>query len=415
MCMARLLVSPALLAILGNASLANAQCLPHPQAVQWAESTGGNGHWYARVDEPMEWEQAKLRAEQLGGHLATLTTQAENDFVMPLCLPGEGVSSWLGGKRIGDAWTWVNGEKWSFSNWAPGEPNNTDGIEFYLISWIDGVTWNDGSNDYPGTFIVEWDAWALEDCDGNGVCDKAQIQANPKADANLDGILDSCQCLPYSSARQWRVEDGGNGNWYAGIEGIVVWTEAKLAAERLGGHLVTSTSAAENEIVRELSLDGAFNVKHIGGRRVGNGWEWITGEAWSFTNWYPGEPNNSTGNEIYLSTWITPGTWNDTFPEYGAGYIVEWEISDLDCDANGACDSVEITAAPGLDLNRDAVLDRCQCIADVVVDGSIDAVDLARVINDWGLTQSAADIDADGVVAASDLAILLASWGTCTP
>ena len=50
-----------------------------------------------------------------------------------------------------------------------------------------------------------------------------------------------------------------------------------------------------------------------------------------------------------------------------------------------------------------------------MVDGSIDAVDLARVINDWGLTQSAADIDADGVVAASDLAILLASWGTCTP
>jgi hypothetical protein len=51
----------------------------------------------------------------------------------------------------------------------------------------------------------------------------------------------------------------------------------------------------------------------------------------------------------------------------------------------------------------------------VVVDGVVNGVDLARVINDWGLTRSPADIDADGIVAGSDLAILLASWGTCTP
>jgi len=397
------------------ANTANGQCTPHPQAVEWPVSGGGNGHWYARVNEPMGWEQAKLRAEQLGGHLATLTTQAENDFVMPLCLPGEGVSSWLGGKRVGDAWTWVTGEKWSFSNWAPGEPNNTNGIEFYLISWIDGVTWNDGTNSYPGTFIVEWDSWVPEDCDGNGVCDKAQIQANPKADANLDGILDACQCLPYPTARQWRVEDGGNGNWYARIDTVVLWPEARLAAEQLGGHLATPTTAEENDFVGALSMDGYFNVKHLGAQTVGKTWQWITGESWSYTNWYPGEPNNATGNEIYLATWITPGTWNDIYPEYAAGYLVEWELSDLDCDSDGACDLAQIAANPGLDINRDHVLDRCQCIADVVADGAVNGVDLARVINDWGLTQSSADIDGDGIVAGADLAIILASWGPCAP
>jgi hypothetical protein len=403
-----------LLTTLGVAPIARAECPPHPLAVQWRVEDGGNGHWYARINEHMEWEQSRLRAEQLGGHLATLTTLAENDFVMPLCLPGEGASSWLGGKRIGENWAWVTGEAWSFTNWAPGEPNNTNGVEFFLISWIDGVTWNDGGQ-YSGTFIVEWDSDVIEDCDGDGVCDSEQILANPKADANTDGILDACQCLPYPTARQWRIEDGGNGNWYTRIDTVVLWPEAKLAAESLGGHLATPTTAAENAFVGALSMDGFFNVKHLGGRKVGNIWQWVTGEQWSFTNWYPGEPNNNNGDENYLATWVTPGTWNDIYLEYAAGYIVEWELADLDCDSDGVCDFIEIAENPGLDLNRDHVIDACQCIADIVADGAVNGVDLARVINDWGSTNPSADIDGDGVVAGSDLAILLASWGPCTP
>jgi hypothetical protein len=121
-------------ALASTASTSHAQCTPHPSAVQWRIEDGGNGHYYARVMEPMDWEAAKVRAEALGGHLATITSQAENDLVMPLCLAGGEPSSWLGGKRIGEQWTWVTGEKWAFSNWAPGEPNNTNGVEFYLLN-----------------------------------------------------------------------------------------------------------------------------------------------------------------------------------------------------------------------------------------------------------------------------------------
>jgi hypothetical protein len=405
----------ATLAISCCTSASHAQCRPHPDAVQWSIASGGNGHWYARINEPMDWQAAKVRAEQLGGHLATLTSQAENNFVMPLCQPGEGLSSWLGGRRVGDAWTWVTGEKWSFTNWAPGEPNNTNGVEFYLISWVDGVTWNDGGLNYPGTFIVEWDSGLPNDCDGNGVCDDVQVATNPGDDLNSDGTLDSCQCLPHPNARQWRVEDGGNGNWYARIGTVVLWPEARLAAEQLGGHLATPTTAAENAFVATVAIDGYFNVQHLGAQRDGSGWRWITGEPWSYTNWYPGEPNNATGDEIYLATWITPGTWNDIYPEYAAGFIVEWELADLDCDGNGECDAAEISAAPGLDLNRDAKLDRCQCIADVVADGVVNGVDLASVINDWGLADSPADIDRNGSVGGSDLAIVLSAWGPCAP
>ncbi len=57
-------------------------------------------------------------------------------------------------------------------------------------------------------------------------------------------------------------------------------------------------------------------------------WNWVTGETWDYTNWYPGEPNNSGGLEHGLN--FHPGeTWNDTQISGGylLGYVVEFEAS----------------------------------------------------------------------------------------
>lgn len=223
------------------------------------------------------------------------------------------------------------------------------------------------------------------------------------------------QCTPYPSAVQWRIEDGGNGHYYARVDDGVLWPAAKAAAEALGGHLATITSQPENAHIAVIATDGNVNVKHLGGIRDGDTWRWITGEPWSYINWYPGEPNNLNGIEIYLATWVIPGTWNDIYPAYAAGYIVEWEPLMADCDGNGICDFVQIAQQPNLDVNGDATLDQCQCIADVVADGVVDAVDLARVLNDWGSPNSSGDIDRNGIVDASDLAYVLSTWGPCHP
>jgi formylglycine-generating enzyme required for sulfatase activity len=56
------------------------------------------------------------------------------------------------------------------------------------------------------------------------------------------------------------------------------------------------------------------------------------------------------------------------------------------------------------------------CIADVNLDGSVLAQDLALLLSDWGRPASAGlatDIDGSGVVDANDLAIMLGAWGTC--
>lgn len=43
-----------------------------------------NGHAYKVFEQPMKWEEAKVFCESFGGHLATITSQAENDFITTL-------------------------------------------------------------------------------------------------------------------------------------------------------------------------------------------------------------------------------------------------------------------------------------------------------------------------------------------
>jgi hypothetical protein len=40
-----------------------------------------NGHSYQRFDAALNWNSAKTTCAGLGGHLATITSQAENDWV----------------------------------------------------------------------------------------------------------------------------------------------------------------------------------------------------------------------------------------------------------------------------------------------------------------------------------------------
>lgn len=63
-------------------------------------------------------------------------------------------------------------------------------------------------------------------------------------------------------------------------------------------------------------------------------WGWVTSEAWSSTNWRPGEPNDGRpgggGNEQYLhflqDSGGPLGTWNDAPGSLGFyGYVVEWD------------------------------------------------------------------------------------------
>jgi len=57
----------------------------------------------------------------------------------------------------------------------------------------------------------------------------------------------------------------------------------------------------------------------------------------------------------------------------------------------------------------------CDCEADFVGDGVVNAADLGVILNSWGIAgpQGFGDLDHNGLVNAADLSLLLSNWGPC--
>ena len=127
---------------------------------------------------------------------------------------------------------------------------------------------------------------------------------------------------------QWKIEDGGNGHWYAAVlvpEGIL-WKSAKSAAEDLGegAHLATIANEEENAFVLSVIENARYRTASgefwLGGYQAADaakpegGWQWITGEPFEFQDWAPGEPNDDGGQD-YLpfadSAYGPYGRWDD--------------------------------------------------------------------------------------------------------
>ena len=142
-----------------------------------AEAIQFNGHRYQLIDVGMTWEEAQAYCQSVGGHLVTITSQEEQNFIESLLSYGTKNNYWLGGFK-GDTgqWQWITGETPVYSNWASNQPDNTNGLENALMIYkgINPVNpnqpgqWNDlnsngtcGTETFFGTenfgFVCEWD------------------------------------------------------------------------------------------------------------------------------------------------------------------------------------------------------------------------------------------------------------------
>ena len=174
-------------------------CIVGNYPVQWRVADGGNGHWYAAIENGanINWIASRDAAVARGGHLATIGSAGENAVVSNLVI-ALGGNVFLGGYQIDPSasanvgWTWVDGSPWSYTNWNEGEPNDQGSPnESYLEMW--GTTWSDtpvaGSVYQTHRYSVEWDA----DCNNDGIVDYGQILSGQLADANHNNIPDTCE------------------------------------------------------------------------------------------------------------------------------------------------------------------------------------------------------------------------------
>ena len=126
----------------------------------------GTGHWYT-LSNPGNWAQAEVEAVAAGGHLVTINSAAEDQWLADTFNPG--AVDWIGWIGLyqdtndptctpncepSGGWKWVSGQPLAYINWGSGEPNNDNGVyedwvvlgEFPPLAWIDLAP---GSGGYP--------------------------------------------------------------------------------------------------------------------------------------------------------------------------------------------------------------------------------------------------------------------------
>jgi hypothetical protein len=139
-----------------------------------------NGHEYFAIDVPgLTWQEAEAEAVRVGGHLATIRSAAENQFIVDMIRSefdaDEG--AWIGftdneafgGTEFGDThlqplpapgqvptagqrgagFVWTSGEPFDYQHWHSTEPNNNNAGQEQDFGWINfraAGDWDDLDN-----------------------------------------------------------------------------------------------------------------------------------------------------------------------------------------------------------------------------------------------------------------------------
>jgi len=150
----------------------------------------GKGRYFA-IAGNMSWDEAIEDAQSRGGHIATITSEAEWHAI-GVELGSVPSGYFLGGtdEKTEGVWEWITGELWKFTKWSKGEPNDDSHPknEDYLQTWREASEINRNWNDIWGAvnpnlkgYILEFGYYTnpnLADSDGDGHDDGKEVTAN---------------------------------------------------------------------------------------------------------------------------------------------------------------------------------------------------------------------------------------------
>ena len=328
------------------------------------------GHKYFRSNFSRTWAQGKAEAIAKGGHLATITSAAENNL-----LSGAG-EAWIGltDEAVEGTFVWVTGEPVTYTNWFPGNPNNTGDEDYVFMNFYGSNQWVDHGTYYFYPFIIELECSSTlvptqttglssgsvfpvgvttnsftvtDGCNNTTTCSfTVTVNNSPQnttitcpqnitvtatsgsgatVNYNLPAVTTTCPvCFVPTALPGYTYLGALNGHKYFRSNFSRTWAQGKAEAIAKGAHLVTINSQAENNL-----LSGAGEA-WIGltDEAVEGTFAWVTGEPVTYTNWFPGNPNNSGGDEDYVfMNFYSTDQWVDHGTYYFYPFIIEFECS----------------------------------------------------------------------------------------
>jgi glucose/arabinose dehydrogenase len=269
-----------------------------------------NGKDYRLTTNARTWEEAQAEAVAAGGNLVTINNAAEQTWVWDTF--GKTRALWIGltDKVQEGQWRWASGEALAYTNWIPGEPNSFGGEQDYAVIGSANGQWDDQNDGTGGSWFFNGSAWVPSTPVG-------VIEINAPAPNNN---------FTYNG-KQYRLTSGA----------ATTWDQAQSEAQAAGGNLVTINNAAEETWLKQTfgSTEGLWIG--ITDRLVEGQFTWVNGEAVTYTNWAPGEPNNANGNQDYgVMNFGANRQWDDEFGTTQRRGIIEiGAITNVDPTYNG--------------------------------------------------------------------------------
>ncbi|XP_022109148.1 macrophage mannose receptor 1-like [Acanthaster planci] len=284
--------------------------------------------WYLRgtdcyyisllVQERRDWNQAEEYCHQKGGHLVSIHSADENNYILRLI--GDnlvGQSYWIGLREYaveGD-YKWSDGSVVDYARWANNEPNDADGSEQCVQMWAEG-TWNDQNCGESLPFVCKKPKDATTPV--------THAPTTPKPGGCMDGWVKM-------GSKCYRIFDESND--------IKTFDEARQECRKYQkGELVTIPNHNVQCLLTALMYFYSTDVWiGLNDRGTGLRFYWVDGSSLEFTNWMGQNPSllDDDGDECVKMSRnpAHPGVWDDVMCSDKYGYACMMDV-DTQYDPN---------------------------------------------------------------------------------
>ncbi|CAH1796584.1 unnamed protein product [Owenia fusiformis] len=264
----------------------------------------GNNCYKVVVRPRVPWTDAQSACRNDEGDLATLNSEAENDFALGLIKSYHGGRvpfTWIGLSelRFENLYEWSDGQPVLFTKWNPGEPNDANKQEKCVHMYANS-RWNDRK------------------CES-----KLQYMCMTQKEEIAGPVTPDPSC-PLGWKRY------GN-SCYAFMTTPRTWEQGKSACSGFGGTMVRIDDSSEQ----------AFVASQLGLVEKGTLWTDLSDQAspgtyaWSngntfvaLTHWAEGHPDDTKGQCVSMGTGQLAGLWYGTPCDKTNGVICEITCSD---------------------------------------------------------------------------------------
>ena len=323
----------------------------------------GGSKYYCSM-APAASASATAIAASYGGHLASITSAAENDLLAGMMSTQCALIGYTDVNTEGH-FVWSTGETSTYSNWSAGQPNSANGNQDCTVLCSDG--WNDSHCEVAYEYIMELPCTTYEQTSGpaNGSAIDVGTHVISYTVTDQCGYSLSCSfTVTVESAASLECPADHTFTCPAGQQGVIAhwdtpalhtccpdcgvdtdtiagfmymgsyggskyfcslynagWQQAQAHATAVGGQLAEVNSAGENAFLANiLTLQRAW-IGLSDSAQEGT-FSWASGAPVDYTNWYPGQPNDQSGYQDYVAM-LNNGQWNDEYNNVAMEYIVE--------------------------------------------------------------------------------------------